>query len=403
MPGISESQQPSAATNAAIPEPVRRRIDRIAYVHLFMMALSAIGFVIAGIVFVNTMRHGDEIAVPAFTIMWVLGLSLPLPLITALLALRRAPYWVLMAGTVLTLATAGLFNLACWPVSMGLMIWVLVELQREDVRAALAAARKTNRPATAPPAEATANVPPEKHAMHALPPALAKPAKLDPFANAPPAPRRGRLATVLLGLGLIVGGLMMFGCVGSLAAYFFHMSGQAESPAYSGRLIVKVPDRRLQATLRLKKADHSSYQTGVAIETYNDQIQVVPDNGYLLRTGEYELTVKSDDATVFAAPIRINADSGKSAPQTFEVKPGGVVSIEAEPGQVPMTVELNGHQVIQPATVRSQRMLVVPEGTIRLKSHYGLHVFSENWFELKAGETIRVRVTDRVIELVPNN
>jgi hypothetical protein len=48
-------------------------------------------------------------------------------------------------------------------------------------------------------------------------------------------------------------------------------------------------------------------------------------------------------------------------------------------------------------------MLVVPEGTIRLKSHYGLHVFSENWFELKAGETIRVRVTDRVIELVPNN
>jgi len=402
--GSAASQSPSMSGpgTATIPDSVRRRIDRIAYVHLFVLPLSAIGFVIAAIVFYNTWRYDHDMAFASFVLMWVLGLSLPLPLVTGLLALRRAPYWVLMAGTVLTLLSAGIFNLAFLPVTMGLMIWVLVELQRDDVRAALATVKKTTRP-LAPPAETHGNSTPEKHAMQAILPVLAKPGKPDPFAGAPAQPRRSRLASVLLGLGLLLGGLTMLGCMGSVAAYFFHASGSVGAGVPTGRLTVKVPDRRLEATLRLRKADYSTYNSGVAIETYNDQIHVVPDNAYLLRTGEYELTVQSDDVTVFSTPIRINADRGASAPQTYEVKPGGVLSIETQPGDTLMSVELNGHQVIQTANIPSQRMVVVPEGTIRLKSFFGQHVYAENWFELKAGETLRLRVTDRAIEQVPNN
>jgi hypothetical protein len=190
----------ASAVAAPVSADVGKRIDRIAYAHLAMLVLSVVGFIAAIAVFFETYRSragsSQDMALGAFVIAWVLGLSFPIPLATALLALRRASYVVLMAGTLLTLASAALFNLACWPIAMGLMVWVLVELQRDDVRAALAAAKKPSSPERPnAPAPSFSSVPvnanppiPEERALLAKPPVLAKPAPPNPFADAPPRP-----------------------------------------------------------------------------------------------------------------------------------------------------------------------------------------------------------------------
>ncbi len=673
---------PAAAT--PISDDVRKRINRIAYIHLLMMALSTIGFVIAAIVFANTWRGPHNgIDMTCFVIMWVLALSLPIPLVTALLTLRRAPYWVLMIGASLTLLTAGLFNLFCWPISMGLMIWVLVQLQHDDVRAALAgragngfgaatkwaisrfrvAAKSDARTATdklpagldidearrfvqpigfallalaafqlaaipaiygwlhliestRPPPEITATAvmliwmllvsasvpvvggvlalrlawyraavgcawisllaalinipcwpiavglagwslwwlrkaeaqeafalaapsrfdsdgqlaprwinsqvrpvgcallaiavlcglgmiglvgfsnivtagrapraeffipiialfwllgassivplatgilalrrsthyavsggawlsllpalanipcwpisaplalwvlwqvrrddvrealasptarrPPSSVARQEFDAMLAKPAKFDPFADAPPTPRRSRLATAILGLGLVVVGLTLLGCFSALASSLFHSSGYVWSlQDNTGRLVVKIPDSRLRATLRLEGVDHPGYSAGAVMQYLNDQVPVVSDTVYRLKAGQYLLTVQSDDATVFSAPIRINPDkSAGSVPQTYNVQPGGVLHVEAHSAGTFMSVELNGHEIMHHVQRQSQRMLVVPAGSIRLKSLFGNWVHAEKWLEIKAGEEKRVRVSQQSIDEV---
>jgi len=237
---------------------------------------------------------------------------------------------------------------------------------------------------------------------------LAKPAKFDPFADAPPTPTRSRIATVLLGLALLLGGLTMLGCLGAVGSYFWHDSGNAgnlaeNAPVYTGRLIVEIPDRRLKATLRLSKADYDNFSPGAAIQNFNDLVQIVPDNSYRLKAGDYQLTVKSDDVTVFSDTIRVNSDNGHSLPQTYEVNRGGVLNIEAESDGAYMSVELNGHLIMENVQSRSQRMLVVPEGQIHLKSQFGNQVYAEKWLHLQSGSEKGVLVTPRSIEVVSDS
>jgi serine/threonine protein kinase len=390
---------------APISDSVRRRINWMAYALLAVIALSPVGAIsivaIAATVFAPGLPPGYPI------LACILVLSFPIPLITALLVLRRASYRVLMTGTLLTLFTAALFN----PVSMGLVIWVLVQLQRDDVRAALAGAKRSD--ALPIPLPLSADLSVATHRVFEYPQPgeklmLAKPAKFDPFADAPPTPTRSRIATVLLGLALLLGGLTMLGCLGAVGSYFWHDSGNAGSltknvPVHTGRLIVEIPDRRLKATLRLSKADYDNFSPDAAIQNFNDQVQIVSDNSYRLKAGDYQLTVKSDDVTVFSDTIRVNSDNGHSLPQTYEVNRGGVLSIEAESDGAYMSVELNGHLIMENVQSRSQRMLVVPDGQIHLKSLFGNQVYAEKWLHLQSGSEKGVLVTQRSIEVISDS
>jgi len=399
----------TAPQTAPIADSVRQRIDRMAYAHLALIPLSALGVgvaVIAGMT-QSLSRYGD-VGLTYIVFTWIMALAFPIPLFTALLTLRRASYRVLMAGTLLTLFTSALLNVSCVPLTLGLMIWVLVQLQRDDVRAALAGTNRIEKQPTTTPLTASANqslaVPiPDEKLMLAKP---AKPAKFDPFADAPPTPTRGRTATVLLGLALLLGGLMMLGCLGAVGSYFWHNSGnaQATTPRHSGILTVQIPDRRLKATLRLTKAEYSGGFPipGVAIADPSQQVQVVSDESYRLIAGEYAITVKSDDVTVFSDTIRVNADVS-SVGQKYEVKPGGTLTIEAESEGTFMSVELNGQLIMEGVQSRSQRMLVVPEGEIHLKSLFGNQVYAEKWLHLQSGSQKGVLVTQRSIEVISDS
>jgi hypothetical protein len=190
--------------------------------------------------------------------------------------------------------------------------------------------------------------------------------------------------------------------MGVMAAWFFHKSSDSVSAPRYGQLIVEIPDERLKAHLRLTQADEFLYQPGVAIDDYGDQLPIVSGNLYQLKNGTYRLTVLSDDVAVFSDTIHVFQEAG-GVPQTYEVKRGGVLNVEAQSDGTYMSVELNGHAIMDNVQHRSQRMLVVPEGTIRLKSYFGNHVYAERWLELKAGEEKQVRVSQQSIDELPAN
>ena len=126
-----------------------------------------------------------------------------------------------------------------------------------------------------------------------------------------------------------------------------------------GRLVVKIPDSRLRATLRLESVDHPGYSPGAVMQNLSDQVPIVSDTVYRLKAGQYLLTVQSDDATVFSAPIRINPDNNSSkgsVSQTYDVQPGGVLHIEAHSAGTYMSVELNGHEIMYNVQGQSQRI-----------------------------------------------
>jgi hypothetical protein len=350
----------------------------------------------------------NEVLIPIVSLFWLLGAFSIVPLATGVLALRRGAYHAVSGGAWLSLVPA-LANVPCWPISVGLAVWVLLQMRRDEVRQALGSARP--RSGLVPPAPAANSaLPPVRTAAglshsDSLPignaPMLAKPAKLDPFVDAPPVPRRGRVATVLLGLGLLLAGLMVLGCVGTIGSYLFHHSPSPEAVAENSRLLtVNAPDHRLQATLRLSRADYfGGYpMPGVAIPDLNHTLQITDGETYRLMAGQYELTVKSDDVTVFSDSIHIQPDAIQ--PKIYEVKSGGIVNLEVQTEVAPLSVDVNGHSFIREATKKSQRMIVVPAGSLRIKTHFSNHVFAEKWLELKAGEEITVRASKESIEVI---
>jgi hypothetical protein len=128
----------------------------------------------------------------------------------------------------------------------------------------------------------------------------------------------------------------------------------------------------------------------------------VPDNTYRLKSGDYLLTVQSDDVTVFSDHIRVNPESGEiSVQQTYEVKQGGILNLEVQSQSGFISVEINGHPFVKDARENNQRMLIVPEGPLRIKGISFSTVFAEKWLDLKAGELINVRVTRDSIEVIP--
>ena len=103
--------------------------------------------------------------------------------------------------------------------------------------------------------------------------------------------------------------------------------------------------------------------------------------------------------TVFSDSIYMQPNALQ--PKVYEVQPGGVLNVEAESDGTFMSVELNGHPFMENINQKSQRMLIVPAGTIRVKSYFGGLVYAEKWLDLKAGETKSLRVTQRSIEEIP--
>jgi hypothetical protein len=97
---------------------------------------------------------------------------------------------------------------------------------------------------------------------------LAKPAKVDPFADAPPSPARSRAARAALGVALLLSGVLLLGCLTGVASFIYHNSGNA-NVVQTGRLKIKIPDRRLKATLRLQDDDYYGYPPGVALQDIN--------------------------------------------------------------------------------------------------------------------------------------
>jgi hypothetical protein len=336
-----------------------------------------------------------EVFLTIVTLFWLLGAFSIVPLATGILALRRASYHAVAGGAWLSLLPA-LANIPCWPVSVGLAVWVILQLRRDDVREAFGHGRLRS-VRMAPNYQNSASPVPGDTPM------LAKPAKFDPFVDAPPHPRRSRIATVLLGLGLLLGGLLMLGCllgVGTVI-YYYRNSGNAQSIIETSRpLTVNIPDRRLKATLRLKRANYSGGFPipGVAIADPDQILQITSGDNYRLIAGQYELTVKSDDVTVFSDAIHIQPDAMQ--PKVYEVKPGGILNLEVQTQGAHLSVDVNGHPFIQDATQKSQRMLVVPEGALRIKSYFYNHVYAEKWLELKAGEQKSVRVSEASIDEV---
>jgi hypothetical protein len=195
----------------------------------------------------------------------------------------------------------------------------------------------------------------------------------------------------------------MLGCllgVGTVI-YYYRNSGNAQSIIETSRpLTVNIPDRRLKATLRLKRANYSGGFPipGVAIADPDQILQITSGDNYRLIAGQYELTVKSDDVTVFSDAIHIQPDAMQ--PKVYEVKPGGILNLEVQTQGAHLSVDVNGHPFIQDATQKSQRMLVVPEGALRIKSYFYNHVYAEKWLELKAGEQKSVRVSEASIDEV---
>ncbi|MCI0361930.1 MAG: hypothetical protein L0211_25895, partial [Planctomycetaceae bacterium] len=365
---------------------IRYHIRPIGFAFLSLAALCWIGMI--GLVgFANSIfstqgeRPRPEILFPIVGLFWLLGALSIVPLGAGILALRRGSYHAVAGAAWLSLLPA-LVNIPCWPLAVGIAVWLVRQLWRNEVREAFADAQQPTSLATG--AE----------------PMLAKPAKYDPFADAPPTPR-SRAARALLGLALVLGGLLSLGCLGAVGSYFLHNSGNA-GLVHTGRLAVKIPDRRLKATLRLQNVTYSGYSPGAAMQYIDEDVPVVPDNIYRLKAGDYLLTVKSDDVTVFSDNIRVNSDSGKdSVTQVYEVKPGGILNLEVQADRGFVSVEINGHRFVDRVSERSQRMLVVPEGSLRIKGTSFSNVFAEKWLDMKAGEEVTVRVTSQSIEVIP--
>jgi hypothetical protein len=221
----------------------------------------------------------------------------------------------------------------------------------------------------------------------------AKPAKVDPFAEAPGTPSASRLRRGLLGVALLATGLLLLaGCTGLFFWMMVHPFGIQSRE--SGKLVINVTDRRLVAHLRLEKLDHS-YMPGDALKTIRSELEVAPGSTYRLSPGDYRLTVKSDDVDVFSDLVRIDNIQDL---KTYDVKPGGILHIHADPERGFITVSINGVTCVQNAMQPSKRMLVVPEGTVRVKALWGNHIYGERLVELKANEERTLRASPQGIE-----
>jgi hypothetical protein len=228
-----------------------------------------------------------------------------------------------------------------------------------------------------------------------FPPKLPKP---DPLADAPEMPAPSRLRRVLLGLALIAAGVLtLAACAGIAALATGFVPGRLDSYRPSGRFAVTNPDSRLTTGLRLEKLD-GGYAPGDVLRSERTEIETVSGSEYQLAPGEYRLRVKSDDVIVQSELIRI---TGRESLYRHEVKRGGILHVHADPEGRFMSVTINGETCVQNATQPSRRMLVVPEGTVRIKAMWGQHVFAERLVEVKAGEERTLRVTPQGIEDVP--
>jgi hypothetical protein len=222
-----------------------------------------------------------------------------------------------------------------------------------------------------------------------------KPAKPDPFADAPGVPSDGRVRRGLLGLALVAIGLTtLVGCLG-LARLVLGPPWKEDRP--SGSLVVTIPDQRLIAMLRLEKVDRG-YNSRDALQTANGELEVAPGTPYQLAPGNYRLRVKSDDVVVGSKLIRIVSGTNS----TYEVAPGGILHIHADPQAQFITVTVNGERCIDNAMQPSRRMLVVPEGTVRVKASWGNHqIYGERLVDVKAGKELFLKASLAGVEELP--
>jgi hypothetical protein len=199
-------------------------------------------------------------------------------------------------------------------------------------------------------------------------------------------------------VALIVAGLACLSACAGLAAVGFGPGGLPVQSRPSGRLVVTIPDSRVTATLRLERLDHG-YASGDALQSMHTEMEVVSGSEYRLAPGDYRLRIKSDDVIVHSELIRI---SGHENPNyRHEVKRGGILHLHADPQRDFMSVTLNGEECVENTLQPSRRMLVVPEGTVRIKAMWGGHVYAERLVEVKAGEEKALRVTPQGIEELP--
>lgn len=229
-----------------------------------------------------------------------------------------------------------------------------------------------------------------------FPPKTPKP---DPLADAPETPAPSRLRRGLLGLALIAAGVLTLACCAGIAALATgFVPGRLDDPYRpSGRFAVTIPDSRLTVALRLEKLD-GGYVSGDALRSERTEVEIVSGSEYQLAPGEYRLRIKSDDVIVRSELIRI---TGHESLFRHEVKRGGILHLHADPQRDFMAVTINGEKCVENTIQPSRRMLVVPEGTIRIKAVWGAHVYAERLVDVKAGEEKTLRVTPQGIEDVP--
>ncbi len=222
------------------------------------------------------------------------------------------------------------------------------------------------------------------------------PAAADPLAHAPGTPTGSRFGRGLAGVALIVAGLLVLSCCGG----FFGLGPTTVfTPDHQpGSLRVEMPDSRLQARLRLERTDTGTLP-GDALRTNNAEIEVAPGARYQLSPGDYRLIVRSDDVQVFSDLVRIEPTSPNIV---YTVKQAGILHLHVDPQNQFVTATVDGVTCVNNAMNSSKRMLVIPEGIIRVKALWGNHVFGEALVDLKAGEQQTVRCSPQGVEVVPN-
>jgi serine/threonine protein kinase len=218
----------------------------------------------------------------------------------------------------------------------------------------------------------------------------AKPTKFDPLAHAPDAPPAHRARRGLLGCLLIVGGLMLASCLG----VFWIAYGLPTKYRNSTYLVVKMPDDRLSADLKLERLS-AGYLPGEALQSLHSKLEVSPGSRYRLAPGDYRLLVKSDEVVVHSELVHL---SELNVDRTVEVPEAGILHIDFQPRPEMLRLTLDGEECISTTSQSSKRMLVVPAGTLRVKTTWGNHVYAERLVEIKAQEEKTLKITSHDIE-----
>ena len=399
LPPCESTNVTAERVPAAIHRDEARRLMRVpAFALLGVAGLNWLA-IIPLIVWLIILSHPDstvsrEVITSIVVYMWALPALSVAPLVTAMLALRLVGLREVIAGTLFTLLTAALINIPFWPVAIGLSLLALWRLTRPELRRALAGIAGAEPPLhfhldAEPAAEA-----PARAEKFTFPPKIPKP---DPLANAPGAPVRSRLRRALLGVALIAVGLSTLAACAGLAVLLTHLSTPGMRDRPSGYLIINIPDSRLTARLRLEKLEHG-YTSGEALRSLHTELEVVSGSQYRLAPGEYRLRVMSDDVIVHGELIRVTE---ASVVRTHDVKRGGILHLHADPQNNFMSVTINGERCIENTTQSSRRMLVVPEGIVRVKAMWGGHVFAERLVDVKASDEKTLRITPQLIEELP--